>query len=141
MNDNGLMTIGSHGTTPETVARLIQAIESTGMTMLARIDHAAAARASNLALRPTEVFLFGNPRAGTPLMQLDQRVGIDLPIKVLVWEDELGRTKVSYNTIEWIASRHQLGPSTDTLVKVMTSAIEKVVTAAAGRALPANPAF
>lgn len=130
MNDNGLITVDSHGTTPETVARLVEAIEKTGMTILARIDHAAAARAAHLSLRPTEVFIFGNPRAGTPLMALDQRVGIDLPIKVLVWEDELGKTKVSYNTIAWIVARHHLGSSTETVVKAMTAAIEKVVAAA-----------
>ncbi|MBD8880840.1 DUF302 domain-containing protein [Rhodanobacter sp. 7MK24] len=141
MKDNGLMTIDSNGTTPETLARLAQAIEKTGMTILARVDHAAAAHASNLPLRPTEVFIFGNPRAGTPLMQLDQRVGIDLPIKVLVWEDECGKTKVSYNTISWIASRHDLGPSTEAVVKAMTAAIETVVAEAAARPVQANPAF
>lgn len=131
MNDNGLITIDSHGTTPETVARLVQAIEKTGMTILARIDHAAAAHAVNLSLRPTEVFIFGNPRAGTPLMALDQNVGIDLPLKVLVWEDELGKTRLSYNSIAWIVARHQLGPSTDAIAKAMTAAIEKVVAEAA----------
>ncbi|MBM7128987.1 DUF302 domain-containing protein [Dyella mobilis] len=111
------------------------------MTILARVDHAAAAHAASLPLRPTEVFIFGNPRAGTPLMQIDQRVGIDLPIKVLVWEDEQGKTKVSYNTVSWIASRHHLEPSTEAIVKAMTAAIEKVVAEAAGRPLQANPAF
>ncbi|GLQ99403.1 DUF302 domain-containing protein [Dyella mobilis] len=138
MNDHGLITIDSNGTTAETTARLVHAIEKTGMTILARVDHAAAAHAANMSLRPTEVFIFGNPRAGTPLMQLDQRVGIDLPIKVLVWEDELGKTKVTYNTISWIASRHELGPSTDASVKAMTGAIEKVVAEAAGRLVQAD---
>ena len=133
MQDNGLVTVDSDGTAAETVARLVQAIERSGMTIMARVDHAAAARAANLSLRPTEVFLFGNPRAGTLLMELDQRVGIDLPIKVLVWEDALGKTRISYNAIAWIAARHYLDPSAQAIVKAMTGALESVVLEACGR--------
>jgi uncharacterized protein (DUF302 family) len=71
----------------ETTAALIAAIERRGLTVFARIDHAAAARAVGLALADEEVVLFGNPRAGTPLMSSDRRIGIELPLRILVWSE------------------------------------------------------
>lgn len=76
----------------ETVDRLAAAITTRGISIMARIDHAAAAAAIGMELRPTEVLIFGNPRAGTPLMQAEQTVGIDLPLKALVWQDADGST-------------------------------------------------
>jgi uncharacterized protein (DUF302 family) len=74
----------------ETVRRVIDAIESRGLTVFARVDHAAAARAAGLELADEQVVLFGNPRAGTPLMRSDPRVGLDLPLRILIWADESG---------------------------------------------------
>src|SRR3954452_3357889 len=74
----------------ETVRRLLEAIESRRLTLLARIDHAAAAREAGLELADEQVVLFGNPRAGTPLMQSDPRIGVDLPLRILVWADADG---------------------------------------------------
>jgi uncharacterized protein (DUF302 family) len=74
----------------ETVARVIDAIESRGLTLFARVDHAAAARAAGLELPDEEVVLFGNPRAGTPLMRSDPRIGIELPLRILIWADADG---------------------------------------------------
>jgi uncharacterized protein (DUF302 family) len=74
----------------ETVARLVEAIESHGLTVFARIDHAAGAREAGLELADEEVVLFGSPRAGTPLMQSDPRIGIELPLRILVWADDDG---------------------------------------------------
>ena len=76
------------------------------MAVFARIDHAAGAAEVGLTLRPTELIIFGNARGGTPLMQSVQTVGIDLPLKVLVWEDAGGKTWLSYNEPSWIAQRH-----------------------------------
>ena len=76
------------------------------MTILARIDHAAAAANVGMALRPTEVLIFGNPLAGTPLMQAAQTIGIDLPLKALVWQDDAGKTWLAYNDPTWLARRH-----------------------------------
>ena len=79
---------------------------SRGMTVMARIDHGAAAAKVGLELRPTEVVFFGNPSAGTPLMQAAQTMAIDLPLRALVWQDAEGRTWLAYNDPEWLAQRH-----------------------------------
>ena len=76
------------------------------MTVFARIDHAAGAAEVGLTLAPTELIIFGNARGGTPLMQSAQTVGIDLPLKVLVWQDAANKTWLSYNEPAWIARRH-----------------------------------
>jgi len=78
-------------------------IGERGMNVFARIDHAAGAAEVGLTLRPTELIIFGNARGGTPLMQPNQTVGIDLPLKALVWQDAAGKTLISYNEPSWIA--------------------------------------
>lgn len=88
--------------------RLEGEIRAHGMSVFARINHAASAEQAGLALRPTELILFGNPRGGTPLMQANQTIGIDLPLKALVWQDASGRTCLSYNDPNWLAKRHGL---------------------------------
>ncbi len=80
--------------------------DGLGMTVFARIDHAAGAKAVDMPLRPTELLIFGNARGGTPLMQAQQTVGIDLPLKALAWEDADGKTWLSYNEPAWLAARH-----------------------------------
>ena len=79
----------------------------------AGIDHAAAAAAIGMELRPTEVLIYGNPRAGTPLMQAVQTVGIHLPLKALVWHDEGGTTRLAYNDSQWLAQPHGVGAGLD----------------------------
>jgi uncharacterized protein (DUF302 family) len=88
--------------------RLQAEIRAQGMTVFARIDHAAGATEAGLELRPTNLIIFGNARGGTPLMQSAQTVGIDLPLKALVWEDAGGKTWLSYNEPSWIAQRHSI---------------------------------
>ncbi|MGA9601213.1 MAG: DUF302 domain-containing protein [Methylocystis sp.] len=97
MTVDGLKTHLSRYEPSETVARVLSVVERLAMTVLARVDHAAAAATVGMALRPTEVILFGNPKTGTALMQDAQTIGVDLPLKVLVWQDEQDRTWVSYN--------------------------------------------
>lgn len=104
----GLITSPSRHAYAETVAKLEAAIAGKGLTLFARIDHAAAAEAVDLPLRPTLLLVFGNAKGGTPLMQAAQTIGIDLPLKLLVWEDERGVTSVSYNDPAWLAARHGL---------------------------------
>ena len=106
MTPDGLVTFLSSFGPKETMDRLAAAVANRGVTILARIDHAAAAAEVGLALRPTEVLIFGNPRAGTPLMEATQRIGIDLPLKGLVWQDEEGETRLAYNDPKWLARRH-----------------------------------
>ena len=108
MTPPGLTILPSQFGPEETMDRLAAAVTERGLSILARIDHAAAAAQVGLELRPTALLIFGNARAGTPLMQLQQTVGIDLPLKALVWQDQGGRTWVAGNDPEWIAERHGL---------------------------------
>jgi uncharacterized protein (DUF302 family) len=119
MAPDGLITYPSNHGPKETMDRLAYAVAEHGMNVMARIDHAAAAEKVELSLRPTEVLIFGNPRGGTPLMQTAQTIGIDLPLKALVWQDEAGRTWLSYNDPAWMAQRHRVEPSTSTAVAAM----------------------
>src|ERR1700722_4712008 len=101
MSANGLMTLRSAHDAPTTVERLAKELETRGITVFARIDHAAGAAGAGLALRPTTLVIFGNPAAGTPLMQATQTAGIDLPLKALIWQDEEGAAHLSYNDPAW----------------------------------------
>jgi uncharacterized protein (DUF302 family) len=102
----GLITVPSDFGPKETLDRLEAAIKAGGMTVFARIDHAAGAASVGLMLRPTELLIFGNARGGTPLMQALQTTGIDLPLKALVYEDASGKAWLAYNEPAWIAQRH-----------------------------------
>ena len=102
----GLTTIKSDHAPNETMARLEAAVKAKGLTVFARIDHAAGASAAGLSLRPTDVLIFGNAKGGTPLMQTAQTIGIDLPLKALVWQDASGETWLSWNDPAWLAARH-----------------------------------
>jgi uncharacterized protein (DUF302 family) len=106
MTENGLTTLPSIHSAKETMDRLEADVRAKGLTVFARIDHAAGAKAAGLMLRPTEVLIFGNAKGGTPLMQALQTTGIDLPLKALVWEDPGGKVWLSYNEPAWIAQRH-----------------------------------
>jgi uncharacterized protein (DUF302 family) len=122
----GLVSIESAHEPEETLDRLVAAIAAHGMTVMARIDHAGAAAKVGLSLRPTEIVVFGNPRGGTGLMQAVQTMGIDLPLKALVWKDEAGKTWLSYNAPQWLAARHEIGPEGDKPVSAMTAALAAV---------------
>ncbi len=102
----GLTSIRSSFGPKETMDRLEAEIRAQRMTVFARIDHAGGAAVVGLKLAPTALIIFGNARGGTPLMQSVQTVGIDLPLKALVWEDTAGKTWLSYNEPGWIAQRH-----------------------------------
>ena len=106
MIENGLATLPSSHGAKKTIDRLVAEVTSNGMTVFARIDHSAGAREAGLELRPTELLIFGNARGGTPLMQANQTIGIDLPLKALAWEDADGKTWLSYNEPAWLAQRH-----------------------------------
>ena len=108
VNAKGLTTIPSRFGPKETMDRLETEVRAHGMNIFARLDHAEGPREAGLELRPTEVIIFGNARGGTPLMQLSQTAGIDLPLKALVWQDSANKTWISYNEPSWIAERHGL---------------------------------
>src|SRR3984893_759997 len=102
MAADGLTTMRSSRGPADTMNRLEAAVKAKGMTVFARIDHAAGAAEGGLSLRPTEVLIFGNAKAGTPLMQSVQTIGLDLPLKALVWQDPSGDTWLSYNDPAWL---------------------------------------
>lgn len=91
-----------------TERRLTTAIHAQGMTLFAKIDHSAAAAAVGLSLRPTTVLLFGSANTGTPLMRINQTIGLDLPLRLLISQDSGQTTWISYNDPMWIAQRHGL---------------------------------
>jgi uncharacterized protein (DUF302 family) len=126
MTPDGLTTVASAHDPAETLDRLIAAIEAKGMAVMGRVDHAKAAAEVGLPLRPTEVVIFGNPRGGTGLMQAVQTIGIDLPLKALVWQDEMGKTYLSYNEPKWLAERHGLGPDVDKTLSAMSGALAAI---------------
>jgi uncharacterized protein (DUF302 family) len=117
----GLTSIQSSFGPKETMDRLETEIRAQGMQVFARIDHAAGAAEAGLTLAPTEVIIFGNARGGTPLMQSVQTVGIDLPLKALVWEDASRTTWLSYNEPSWIAQRHRIQNAEPVVNKMMAA--------------------
>ena len=123
MPDDGLVTLKSSHDFAATLERLTAALEAKGVRVFARIDHAAGATSAGLELRPTTLVVFGNPVAGTPLMQAAQTAGIDLPLKALVWQDGQGAVHLTYNDPAWIAARHGLERSADQAVTAMAAGL------------------
>lgn len=103
---DGLVTVQSPLAPRAAMDKLEAVVKERGLTVFARIDHAAGAAKIGKSLRPTELLIFGNAQGGTPLMECAQSIGIDLPLKALVWEDTDGRTWVSYNDPAFLAQRH-----------------------------------
>ena len=115
---DGMTSILSSFGPKETIDRLEAEIRGKGMEVFVRIDHAAGAAKVGLTLAPTELIIFGNARGGTPLMQSVQTVGIDLPLKILVWQDTANKTWLSYNEPSWIALRHGVVGTESTIDKL-----------------------
>jgi uncharacterized protein (DUF302 family) len=127
---DGLTTLRSSFGPMDTMNRLEAVVKAKGMMVFARIDHAAGAKEVGLSLRPTELLVFGNAKGGTPLMKSAQTIGIDLPLKALVWQDETGSTWLSYNDPNWLAKRHGLGHEVDGPVNAMAAVLAGLAKAA-----------
>jgi uncharacterized protein (DUF302 family) len=106
--DNGVVNVASSHSVSETIDRLESLARSKGLTVFARIDFSGDATRAGLAMPPTQMLIFGSPKAGTPLMLAAPSVAIDLPLKALAWQDGGGRVWVSYNAPEYLKSRHGL---------------------------------
>jgi uncharacterized protein (DUF302 family) len=132
MSEDGLVTIASKYSVKETLDRLEANLKAKDITVFARIDHAAGAASVAMPLRPTELLIFGNPKAGTPLMQSSQTIGIDLPLKILAWQDAAGKVWLTYNDPDWLARRHRVGPAADSSVSALTTVLANLAKAAAG---------
>jgi uncharacterized protein (DUF302 family) len=129
----GLVTAASRTDPAQTLERLVAAIEARSLTVFARIDHAAGAAAAGLTLRPTQLIIFGNARGGTPLMQGEQRLGLELPLRVLVWQDEAQQTWVSYPDLTWLAQRYGLPAGTEAPIAKLTAVLEAVIAQSTGQ--------
>jgi uncharacterized protein (DUF302 family) len=103
----GLASVPSSHSVDETVAKLEKMLHEKQVKLFAIIDHSGEARQAGLEMRPTKVLIFGNPRGGTPLMLAAPSTAIDLPLKLLVWEDGEGKAWITYNTPQYLQERHQ----------------------------------
>ena len=125
-----LVTLPSAHSATETVERLKALLSQKKIQVFADIDHAAGAQKVGLTLRPTRLLIFGNPQAGTPLMQSRQTIGLDLPLRVLVWEDEAGKVWLTYHRPEFLAQRHHVLDRDET-VKALGAGLAALARAAA----------
>ncbi len=130
--DDGLVTVISRRSARDTIDALIEAAMRAGLTLFARIDHAANAAAVGMTLRPTELVMFGNPKNGTVLMQDEQTAGLDLPFRALAWEDENGEVWLTYNDPHWIGRRHELGFRSKEVLMAIETGIAGISRAATG---------
>jgi uncharacterized protein (DUF302 family) len=130
MAADGLITIRSAFGPEETMNRLEAEVKAKGLTVFAHVDHAAGAKEAGLPLRPTDLLVFGNAKGGTPLMQAEQTIGIDLPLKALVWQDASGVTFLSYNDPHFLAQRHGLDDATKATVEALSGALKAVTSKA-----------
>ena len=128
---DGLKMVTSQHDVSETTNRLESIVKAAEFRVFARIDHSGAAQRIDISLRPTQLLIFGKPKAGSALMQSDQRMGIDLPVKYLVWQDEAGQVQIGWNDPAWIAERHGVTDKAPVIEK-MSMALEKMATKAAG---------
>ncbi|NND89997.1 MAG: DUF302 domain-containing protein [Granulosicoccus sp.] len=115
---DGLSQIESPFDVSTTLDKLTAALESKGMTIMARVNHSRNAENAGLTLRPTELLIFGNPAIGTPLMNCAQTTAIDLPQKMLAWQDESGKTYLGWNDPQYLKSRHGMQGCDEVLDKV-----------------------
>jgi uncharacterized protein (DUF302 family) len=112
--DNGILQRPSNHSVDETVKRLKGILQARGLTLFALVDHSGEAEKVGMKMLPTKLLIFGSPKGGTPVMMAAPSIAIDLPLKVLIWEDSQGRVWVSYNSPEYLAKRHAVP---DDLVK------------------------
>lgn len=105
---NGLITIPSRFSVPDTINKLRGALESHNMTIFAFVDHSGEAEKVGLHMQPTQLLIFGNPKSGTPLMQAAPTLAIDLPLKALAWQDDSGKVWVTYNDPAFLQQRHNV---------------------------------
>jgi uncharacterized protein (DUF302 family) len=107
-SENGIVTIPSHQSVDQTVKKLEEILQAKGVKLFALVDHSGEAELAGMQMRPTKLLIFGNPKAGTPLMIASPSIAIDLPLKILVWEDADGKVWISYNAPSYLRARHGL---------------------------------
>src|ERR1700691_2389225 len=108
VNNNGIVSKPSHHSVDETLAKLQAILQAKGVAVFALVDHSGEAAKVAMKMRPTKLLIFGNPKAGTPLMLAAPGIAIDLPLKILIWEDGEGKVWVSYNSSSYLMERHSV---------------------------------
>lgn len=106
--DNGIVNKPSSHSVDQIVTKLKETLQSKGIALFALVDHSGEAEKVGLKMRPTKLLIFGNPKGGTPLMLAAPSTAIDLPLKILVWEDEKSKVWISYNSPQYLQERHGL---------------------------------
>ncbi|MGA2340271.1 MAG: DUF302 domain-containing protein [Terracidiphilus sp.] len=108
MSASGIVDIASHHSVDATVERVRDILDARGVRLFALVDHSGEAEKAGMKMRPTKLLIFGNPKAGTPVMVAAPSIAIDLPLKILVWEDEAGKVWISYNSADYLRGRHNV---------------------------------
>jgi uncharacterized protein (DUF302 family) len=124
---SGMIDVRSRYSVPETLARLQMILKEKGITVFAFIDHSGEAAKVGLTMRPTQLLIFGSPKGGTPLMVATPRLAIDLPLKVLAWQDEQGQVWLSYNSPEYLQQRHGFPGELIKNISGIAALVEKAV--------------
>ncbi len=120
----GLVIKQSPHSVAETESRFVRILEEKGLNVFATVDHAQNAEGAGLVLPPTRVVIFGNPKLGTPLMQCSQSIAIDLPQKLLIWEDNAGQVQIAYNDPRYLGGRHRLGDCGNDVIQQIAGALD-----------------
>lgn len=127
---DGLVTVISRHSVGDLINRLVEIVQSRGLIVVARIDHAANAAIAGLSLRPSELLIFCNPTFEGALMEDQQEIGLDLPMKALAWEDRNGEVWLTFDDGAWLAKRHRLGPGHETAIRAIETLMVSVARAA-----------
>lgn len=129
---DGVIQYKSMHSGEETMKRLQQIVESKNMKIFGIVKHSDAAQENNISLRFTQLLIFGNPKIGSPLMECEQKIGIDLPQKALIWEDEKGITWISYNDPHYLVQRHKI-QGCEKLISKIENALKTIIQSAASK--------
>ncbi len=132
MAQQGIITKESKKSFEETYNKLIEVINTNpNLKIIAELDHQANAASVGLELKPSRIVMFGNPKLGTPLMQNAQTTGLDLPQKIMVWQDQHNVVRISYNDPQYLKHRHEINENQEVLNKI-SNALNKITSAASG---------
>lgn len=107
-NSHGMVHISTRHSVEEALAKLQTILKTKGVPIFVLVDHSGEAAKVGMEMHPTKLLIFGNPKGGTPLMLAAPTIALDLPLKILIWEDDKGKIWVTYNTVEYLTERHQL---------------------------------
>jgi|ERR1700726_918172 len=126
LQDNGLIDLPSNHSVDETVEKLKAILQAKGVMLFALVDHSGEAAKVGMKMPPTKLLIFGNPKAGTPLMLAAPSIAIDLPLKILIWEDEHGKVWITYNSPAYLQKRHNVPAEVSPNIAVIETLAKKI---------------